>query len=78
MGSYIRDDTTKKLVAKIHANAMLKACEYSHSATKEDANGARHLINPKPAHVSALNADELEPDNLPVATEIEKYKYLIT
>jgi hypothetical protein len=77
MGSYIKDTSTGKIVAKLHANPMSKDCQYSKQATNLDANGNRQLLNAKNGRITALAAGEAEPKNLPVAQELAPYEFWI-
>ncbi|MDN5507494.1 MAG: hypothetical protein L0H10_27335 [Comamonas sp.] len=76
MANYIRDTASQNLVAKIANNPMPLRCKYSKVA-QINADESKSLVNPLDGRVDSPAADELVPDDLPIAEEINPYEFHI-
>ncbi|MEF8689445.1 UNVERIFIED_CONTAM: hypothetical protein NO986_18430 [Comamonas sp. A-3] len=76
MANYIRDDASKNLVARIANNPMPRRCTYSKKA-KTNVDESKSLVDPLKGRVDSPDADELVPEDLPIAVEINPYEFHI-
>lgn len=76
MATHIRDEVSEELVARVINDPMPLRCSYAYEVIN-NADGTKTLVGPKVGQLVSLLADEIEPNNLPLATEINPQEFLI-